>query len=72
MASSSFLCTTMKSELGTAQIFHDEDNGLQEAEVENVLALQGANEDDLDSDGSDDLGKSDSDTSGDGSDAEED
>lgn len=54
-----------------AQIFHDEDDELQEAEVENVLALQGADEDDTDSDGSDALDKSDSDASSDESDADD-
>lgn len=53
------------------QIFHDEDNELQEAEVENVLALQGADEDDMVSEGSDDSDKSGSDMSDDESDAEE-
>ena len=53
------------------QIFHDENSELLEAEVENVLALQGADEDDMVSDGSDDLDKSGSDISDDDSDAEE-
>lgn len=53
------------------QIFHDEDNELQEAEVENVLALQGADEGDTESDGSDDLDKSDTESSAEESDADE-
>lgn len=52
-------------------IFHDEDNELQEAEVENVLALQGADEGDTESDGSDDLDKSDTESSAEESDADE-
>lgn len=57
--------------LSSVQIFHDEDDELPEAEVENVLALQGADEDDTDSDGSDALDRSDSDASSDESDAED-
>ena len=53
------------------QIFHDEDDELQEAEVENVLALQGADEDDTDSDGSDVVDRSDSDASDEASDADD-
>ena len=52
------------------QIFHDEDNELQETEVEHVLALQGADEDDMVSDNSDHSDKSGSDMSDDESDAE--
>ena len=54
------------------QIFHDEgDDDLQDAEVENMLALQGADEGDAESDGTDDLDRSDSDAASDESDADD-
>lgn len=62
-------CTTVFDWL--VQIFFDEDNELQETEVENVSALQGAFEDDMVANGSDNGDTSGSDMSDDESDAEE-
>ena len=63
--------TQSSSVNGHPQIYHDEDDELPENEVENVLALQGASEADLDSDGSSDQDNSDSDLSSDESEVEE-
>lgn len=56
---------------GHLQIYHDEDDELPETEVENVLALQGASEADLNSDSSSNEDNGDSDLSADESGLEE-
>ena len=53
--------------LQIVQIYHAEDDELQEGEVENVLVLQGAPEADSDSDRSEEIENSDSDSAADSS-----